>query len=93
MPAFFVVGDDYNPNIARKILTYLNKVGKHIGLYNGVFPSILAMERYMSSHSTFRTRRGSSGQHEISLEPKPKSFGTCLGRFDPVANAGLKTDG
>ena len=33
MPAFFVVGDCYEPNIAPKILICLNKVGKDIGLY------------------------------------------------------------
>ncbi|MHC4076538.1 MAG: hypothetical protein ACYSRZ_09050, partial [Planctomycetota bacterium] len=31
--AFFVLGDDYNPNAAPEILVCLNKVGKNSGLY------------------------------------------------------------
>jgi hypothetical protein len=31
--AFFVLGDDYNPNAAPEIMICLNKVGKNIGLY------------------------------------------------------------
>jgi hypothetical protein len=34
VPVFFVLGDVYNPNAAPEILICLNKVGKHIGLYN-----------------------------------------------------------
>ena len=30
MPAFFVLGVDYNPNATPEILTGLNKVGKNI---------------------------------------------------------------
>ena len=32
VPAFFVLGVDYNPNATPEILTGLNKVGKDIGL-------------------------------------------------------------
>ncbi len=35
MPVFFVLSDDYNPNVAPEILICLNKVGKNIGLYIG----------------------------------------------------------
>jgi hypothetical protein len=31
VPAFFVLGDDYNPNAAPEILICLNKVGKNVG--------------------------------------------------------------
>jgi hypothetical protein len=32
VPAFFVLGDDYNPNAAPEIFICLNKVGKNVGL-------------------------------------------------------------
>jgi len=32
--AFFVLGDDYNPNVTPEFLICLNKVGKNIGPYN-----------------------------------------------------------